>query len=164
MAFSSCNSRNFGLPSQPHGATYQLKFLRDLNAVLYSWIYVHIRRASPRFKCVYSQLLWPKIQSSVGGRVTSRSQGIPDILMRFIWTIHQRMETIAVLSVRVDALLTHPRASFARVGVLVFTLHLVFTRLLCLCRPPLGGGAGENPPGQEPWAGAGPAADVLHQP
>lgn len=140
---------DFGCPSKPHGATYRLKFLRDLNVVLYR-IYVHIRRASPRFKCVYSQLLWSKIQSLVGGRVTSRSQGIPDILMRFIWIIYQQKETIAVLSVRVDALLTRPLASSAAVGALVFTLHLVFTRLLCPCRSPLGGGAGENPLGQEP--------------
>lgn len=32
------------------------------------------------------------------------------------------------------------------------------------CRPPAGGGAGEDPPGEEPGAGAGPAADVHHQP
>lgn len=70
--------------------------------------------------------------------------------MRFIWIIYQQKETIAVLSVRVDALLTRPLASSARVGALAFTLHLVFTRLACLCRSPLGGGAGENPLGQEP--------------
>lgn len=70
--------------------------------------------------------------------------------MRVIWIIYQQKKTEAVLSVHVDALLTRPLASSARVGALVFTRHLVFTRLPCLCRSPLGGGAGKNPLGQEP--------------
>lgn len=87
-------------PSKPNSVTYPLKILTDLNAVL---CYVHIRRASPSVKCVYSQMLWYKIWGFVRGWVTRRSQGIPDILMRFIWRIYQQKETIAGLSVRVDA-------------------------------------------------------------
>lgn len=45
----------------------------------------------------------------MGGWVTRRTQGIPEILVRFIWRTYQQKETMLVLSVRVDRL--HPNTS-----------------------------------------------------